>query len=195
MVPAAIPLLLMMIPAMLAALAVVREKELGSIVNFYVTPVRPLEFVLGKQIPYVVLAMVSFLLLTALAIWLFGVPLKGSFAALATGALLYVIASTALGLVISAFMKSQVAALFGTALLTILPAVEFSGLVQPVSALKGAGRVIGEIYPTTHFLAIARGTFAKGLDFADLHAAFVPLLVAAPALVVLGALLLRKQGR
>jgi ribosome-dependent ATPase len=195
MVPAAIPLLLMMIPAMLAALAVVREKELGSIVNFYVTPVRPLEFVLGKQIPYVVLAMVSFLLLTALAIWLFGVPLKGSFAVLAAGALLYVIASTALGLVISAFMKSQVAALFGTALITILPAVEFSGLVQPVSALKGAGRVIGEIYPTTHFLAIARGTFAKGLDFADLHAAFVPLLVAAPALVVLGALLLRKQGR
>jgi ribosome-dependent ATPase len=195
MVPAAIPLLLMMIPAMLAALSVVREKELGSIVNFYVTPVTRLEFLLGKQIPYVALAMISFLLLTALAVFFFRVPLKGSFPALAAAALLYVIATTALGLVISAFTRSQVAAIFGTALLTILPAVEFSGLIEPVSSLRGAGRVIGEVYPTTHFLVIARGTFAKGLDFLDLRASFLPLLIAAPVLIGLGVPLLRKQER
>ncbi len=195
MVPAAIPLMLMLIPAMLSTLSVVREKELGSMVNFYVTPVRPLEFLLGKQIPYVVLSMVSFLLLTALAIFLFGVPLKGSFLALAVAALLYVIAATAIGLVISAFMRSQVAAMFGTALLTILPAIQFSGLIDPVSSLQGAGRFIGEIYPTTHFLDISRGTFAKGLEFGDLQASFVPLLIAVPVLIGLGALLLRKQER
>ncbi len=195
MVPAAIPLLLMMIPSMLAALSVVREKELGSIVNFYVTPVTALEFLLGKQIPYVVLAMVSFMLLTALAVFLFGVPVKGSFAALAVGALLYVIAATALGLVISAFTRSQVAALFGTALLTLLPAVQFSGLIEPVSSLQGAGRFIGAIYPTTYFLLIARGTFSKGLGFPELLASFMPLLIAVPVLIGLGALLLRKQER
>jgi len=193
MVPAVIPLLLMMIPAMLSALAVVREKEMGSIVNLYVTPVTRLEFLLGKQIPYVALAMINFMLLTALAVFVFGVPLKGSFFTLAAAALLYVIAATSFGMVISAFTRSQVAALFGTAVLTLLPAVQFSGMIDPVSSLEGAGAVIGRIYPTTHFLTIARGTFSKGLGFHDLHISFVPLLLAVPLLIYLGASLLRKQ--
>jgi ribosome-dependent ATPase len=195
MVPAVIPLLLMLIPAILAALSVVREKELGSIVNLYVTPVTRLEFLLGKQIPYIGLAMVSFLLLTAMAIAVFGVPLKGSFLVLAAGALLYVTAATAFGLLISAFVRSQVAALIGTAVLSILPAVQFSGLVEPVSSLAGPGRFIGQIFPTTHFLTIARGTFSKGLGFADLQGAFLHLLIVAPVLIWIGAALLKKQER
>jgi ribosome-dependent ATPase len=195
MVPAVIPLLLMMIPAMLSALAVVREKELGSIVNLYVTPVTRLEFLLGKQIPYVALAMLNFLLLTALAVFVFGVPLTGSFSALAVAALLYVICATAFGLVISTFMRTQIAALFGTAVLTILPAVEFSGMIDPVSSLEGFGALIGKVYPTTHFLTICRGTFSKGLIFVDLQASFLPLLLAVPILIGVGAVLLRKQGR
>ena len=195
MVPAVIPLLLMLIPAILSALSVVREKELGSIVNLYVTPVTRLEFLLGKQIPYIALAMINFLLLTALAISLFGVPLKGSFMTLAGAAFLYVIAATAFGLLMSAFVRSQVAALFGTALLTILPAVQFSGLIDPVSSLEGVGALIGQIYPTTHFVTIARGTFSKGLGFMDLRDSFIPLLIAVPVLISLGAALLRKQER
>jgi ribosome-dependent ATPase len=195
MVPAVIPLLLMLIPAILAALSVVREKELGSITNFYVTPTTRLEFLLGKQMPYVVLSGLSFLLLTLLAVTVFGVPLKGSFLALATAALLYVAASTAIGLLISTFMKSQVAALFGTAVITILPAVNFSGMVDPVSSLSGMGRVIGEIYPTTHFLTIVRGTFSKALGFSELSASFLPLVIAGPLLLIMAAALLRKQER
>ena len=193
MVPAVIPLLLMLIPAMLAALSVVREKELGSIVNFYVTPTTRLEFLLGKQLPYLVLSMLSFLLLTLLAVTVFGVPLKGSFLALAVGAMLYVGAATAIGLLISTFMRSQIAALFGTAVLTILPAANFSGMIDPVSSLEGAGRLIGEIYPTTHFLTIARGTFSKALGFSDLQASFIPLALAVPVLLVLSAVFLKKQ--
>jgi ribosome-dependent ATPase len=195
MVPAVIPLLLILIPAILAALSVVREKELGSIVNLYVTPVTRLEFLLGKQIPYIGLAMVNFLLLTAVAIAVFGVPLQGSFPALAVGALLYVTAATAFGLLISTFVRSQVAALIGTAVLSILPAVQFSGLIEPVSSLAGVGRFIGEIFPTTHFLTIARGTFSKGLGFEDLQGAFVHLLLVALVLIWIGAALLRKQER
>ncbi len=195
MVPAVIPLLLMLIPAMLAALSVVREKELGSITNFYVTPTTRLEFLLGKQLPYVVLSFLSFLLLTLLAVTVFGVPLKGSFLTLAVGALLYVGAATAVGLLISTFMRSQVAAIFGTAVLTILPAANFSGMIDPVSSLEGMGRLIGEVYPTTHFLTIARGTFSKALNFSDLHAAFLPLALAVPALIGLSAALLKKQER
>jgi ribosome-dependent ATPase len=195
MVPAVIPLLLLLIPAMLTALSVVREKELGSIVNFYVTPVTRMEFLLGKQLPYVALAMLNFVLLTAQAVYLFGVPLQGSLATLALAAVVYVAAATAMGLVISTFTRSQIAALFGTAVLTIIPAVQFSGIIDPVSSLEGFGRAIGEVYPTTHFLTISRGAFSKALGFGDLRSSFVPLLIALPVLYAIGAALLRKQER
>jgi ribosome-dependent ATPase len=194
MVPAVIPLLLMMIPAMLAVLSVVREKELGSIINFYVTPVTRLEFLIGKQIPYVALAMLNFLMLTAFAVFIFGVPLTGSFLALSSAAFLYVIVATGMGLVISTFMNSQIAAIFGTALITLIPAVQYSGMIDPVSSLQGAGAVIGHLYPTTYFVTIARGTFSKALGFADLAGSFVPLLIAIPVLLGAGALMLKKQA-
>jgi ribosome-dependent ATPase len=195
MVPAMIPVLLLLVPAILAALSVVREKEFGSIVNFYVTPVSRLEFLLGKQLPYLGLAMLNLLTMTLLAVVVFGVPLKGSFATLAAATLLYAIATTGIGLLISTFMRSQIAAIFGTAVMTILPAQQFSGLTEPVSALQGLGALIGAIFPTTYFLTIARGTFSKALGFADLHAAFIPLLLAGPVLLGLAAARLRKQER
>ncbi|MHB2169007.1 ribosome-associated ATPase/putative transporter RbbA [Alsobacter sp. R-9] len=195
MAPATIPLLLMLIPAMLTALSVVREKELGSIINFYVTPVTRLEFLVGKQLPYVAIAMLNFLMLTGVALALFRTPFTGSFPAFAAAALLYVIVSTAMGLVISSFMRSQAAAIFGTALLTIIPASQFSGMIDPVSSLQGVGALIGRIYPTTYFMTISRGTFSKALGFADLGGSFLPLLLAIPVLLGLGALLLPKQAR
>lgn len=193
MVPAVIPLLLLLIPAMLTALGVVREKELGSIVNFYVTPVSRLEFLLGKQIPYLVLGTLNFFLLAALAVTVFGVPLKGSFLTLTAATVLYVGAATAIGLLISTFMRSQIAAVFGTAVLTMIPATQFSGLLDPVSSLEGAGRLVGEIFPTTHYLTISRGAFSKALGFSDLGVSFVPLIVAVPLLIGLAAMLLKKQ--
>ena len=193
MVPAIIPILLLLIPAMLTALSVVREKELGSIINLYVTPTTRLEFLIGKQLPYIALAMLNFALLTLLAATLFGVPLRGSILALSTGALLYVISATAMGQVMSSFMKSQVAAVFGTAIVTLIPASQYSGFITPVSALEGFGAFVGSIYPTTYFLIISRGAFAKGLGFADLQSAFLPLLIAIPVLIGLGGLLLKKQ--
>lgn len=194
MVPAVIPLLLMLIPAMLAALSIVREKELGSIVNLYVTPVTRLEFLLGKQLPYIVLSMGSFALLVAVAVFLFRVPFTGSLPALTVGAFLYVGASTGLGLLISSFMRSQVAAIFGTAVLTIVPAVQFCGIIDPLSSLEGAGAVIGNVFPTSYFVTIARGAFSKGLGFADLAAPLFVLAATAPLLVLAAAGLLKKQA-
>jgi ribosome-dependent ATPase len=193
-VPAIIPILLLMIPAMLAVLSVVREKELGSIVNFYVTPVTRTEFLLGKQLPYVALAMLNFVMLSFFAVYIFGVPFTGSFAAYTAAALLYVIFTTGMGLVISTFIESQIAAIFGTALLTLIPAVQYSGLIDPVSSLQGFGAVIGNIYPTTYFVNISRGAFSKALEFADLAPQFIPLLIAVPVLFILGIVLLKKQA-
>lgn len=192
-VPAVIPLLLMMIPAMLSALSVVREKELGSIINLYVTPTTRSEFLLGKQVPYIVLGMFNFFLLCALSVFVFGVPHKGSFLTLTLAALLYVTIATGLGLLISTFMKSQIAAIFGTAIITLIPATQFSGMIDPVASLEGPGRWIGQIYPTSHFLTIARGTFSKALNLTDLWGSFFPLLIAVPLVLGLSVWLLKKQ--
>ncbi|MGE4327892.1 MAG: ribosome-associated ATPase/putative transporter RbbA [Pseudodonghicola sp.] len=195
MVPAVIPLLLMLIPAMLSTLSVVREKELGSITNLYVTPVTRLEFLMGKQLPYTAIATLNFFLMMALAVFAFRVPFTGSFLTYVLSGFLYVSAATALGLVISAFMKSQLAAVFATAMGTLLPAVQFSGMINPVSSLEGLGAVISRIYPTTYFMTISRGAFSKGLGFADLAASIWPLALTIPVLLGIGAMLMRKQEK
>ena len=193
MVPAVIALLLLMLPAMLTALAVVREKELGSIINLYVTPVTRLEFLIGKQLPYVGLAMLNFLLMCAAAVTVFGVPITGSFWALALAALVYAIAATGIGLVASAITNSQSAAMFIALVVTLVPAVQFSGLLHPVTSLEGAGRVIGDIFPATYMLIISRGVFSKALGLHDLLGTLVPLLISVPVVMGAAVLLLKKQ--
>ncbi|MCC2978270.1 ribosome-associated ATPase/putative transporter RbbA [Sphingomonas sp. PL-96] len=192
-VPAVIPVLLLLLPAMLTALSVVREKELGSIINFYVTPISRLEFLLGKQLPYAALAMANFVMLVLLAWAVFGVPITGNVLVMTVGALFYTLSATALGLLFSIFMRSQIAALFATMVGTILPAIQFSGFINPVSSLEGAGAIIGAIFPTTHFVTICRGVFSKGLGFADLTQELVALAIAFPVILGLCALLLKKQ--
>lgn len=195
MVPAVIPLLLLMLPAMLTALAVVREKELGSIINFYVTPTSRTEFLLGKQLPYVVLAMLNFGLMCLAAVTVFEVPMTGSFATLSVAALLFAVSSTGMGLLASTITSSQIAAMFFTMIGTLIPANQFAGLINPVSSLEGAARLIGEAYPASHMFIISRGVFSKALTFQDLQAQFWPLLLAAPVIFGLSILLLRKQEK
>jgi ribosome-dependent ATPase len=195
MVPAMIAFQLAFIPAILMALAVVREKELGSIVNLYVTPVTRLEFLLGKQIPYIAVAMLSFAMLFLMALFVFDVPLKGSFLLLALGVLVYVTTTTAYGLVISAFTGTQIAALFGTAILTVLPATMFAGMLVPVSSITGFGAVLGHLFPMTYFLPLSVGTFTKGLGFVDLSGQLLTLAAFVPGFTLLGLLLLRSQEK
>ena len=195
MVPSSISLLLALFPAILMALAIVREKELGSITNLYVTPVHRIEFLIGKQIPYVGVAMMNFSLMVIMALFVFQVPLKGSFLALLVGALIYVTTTTAYGMVISSFARTQIAALFGTAILTVLPATQFAGMMTPVSSLSGMARIIGSAFPMTYFVPISVGTFTKGLGFADLAGTMAELAVFIPILTLISLLLLRKQER
>jgi ribosome-dependent ATPase len=145
-------------------------------------------------LPYIAVGMANFVLMVLLALFLFRVPISGNFIALATGALLYVVCATGLGLFMSTFLDSQIAAIFGTAIGTVLPALQFSGLLYPVSALSGAGAVIGKLYPTTYFLSIARGAFSKGIGFSELSTSFFVLLAMIPMLTLFSILLLKKQG-
>jgi ribosome-dependent ATPase len=193
MVPGVIMLLLMLIPAMMTAVGVVREKEVGSIVNLYVTPVTKLEFLLGKQLPYVGLALVNFATMALLGVFVMGVPVKGSLPALLTGAALYAGAATGFGLLVSSFVRSQVAAIFATGILSVLPAVHFSGLLTPVSSLSGGGRAMGALFPSTYFQKIAVGSITKGLGLRDLPPSLLALAAFVVVYLALARALLRKQ--
>lgn len=193
MVPAVIPILLLMLPAMVSALSVVREKELGSILNLYVTPMSRVEFLIGKQIPYILLSMLSFFLLVIMALTIFDVPIKGSFLTLCFAIFLYCVVATSYGLLASTITRSQVAVIFLTVILTLVPAIQFAGVINPVSSLQGGGRLIGEYFPTTYMLLITRGIFNKALTFSDLYSSINMLLAMIPVLLGISILLLKKQ--
>ncbi len=195
MVPAVIPLLLMMIPAILAALAVVREKEMGSIINLYVTPLTRTEFMIGKQLPYVMFAMLSAFMLAAMAVTVFDVPIKGSVLVLLIALTLYSMCATGFGLLASSVTRSQIAVIFMTMLGTMLPAVQFCGMMDPVTSQEGAAKIIGLIYPTTYMLLISRGVFNKALGFSDLYVELLALAITVPIVIACGVMFLRKQEK
>jgi ribosome-dependent ATPase len=192
-VPNVVMLVLILIPAVLATIGVVREKETGSIANFYSTPITKFEFLLGKQLPYIAVSMLSYVLLILLSVFLFGVPVKGSLLVLTLGTLLYVGAATGFGQLISTVTKTQVSAVFATTVIAIIPAANFSGVLVPVSSLTGFARSAGLGFPSAWYEPLSVGTFTKGLGFPDL---WLNLVVIAAFFVGFGAaalLVLRKQ--
>ena len=191
--PGVLMLTMILIPAMLTALGIVREKEIGSIINLYASPAGAGAFLIGKQVPYVALAMVSYGTLVALIVTVLGVPLKGSLSALTMGALLFVLASTGLGMMISTFVRTQVAAIFATALICLIPSVNFSGLLYPVSTLLDGSYWIGVIFPSSWFQIISLGTFTKGLGPASFGAAYLALGLFALIVIMASRLMLGKQ--
>jgi ribosome-dependent ATPase len=195
MVPSVPALLLLLIPAILMAVSIVREKELGSMINFYVTPTGRLEYLLGKQLPYIAIGMINFLILTVLALLVFRVPIKGSFLMLALCTVLYVAATTGIGMVMSTFTSSQVAAVFVTAILTIVPTIQFSGLLQPVSTLKGNAARVGAIWPATYYMHSSLGAYTKGLGPGLMVTDVVFLACAIPVLLAISFAGLRKQEK
>jgi ribosome-dependent ATPase len=193
MVPSVFMLMLCLIPAIMSAIAVVREKETGSIANFRSTPVTKLEFLLGKQLPYAGVAMVNFVFLFLMAIFLFAVPIKGSFLTLLIGTIVYVVSTTGFGQLISSFTRTQVAAVFATAILSIVPAVNFSGLFAPVSSLSGGAKILGLTFPSAWYQPVTVGVFAKALGMPDLWRNITAIAIIALAYLVLSLVLLRKQ--
>ncbi len=191
--PGVMMLILIVIPAMMSAIGVVREKETGAIANFRATPVTAFEFLVGKQLPYVAVALLNLACLLLAMRFVFAVPVQGSGLTLAVGGLLYVIAATAFGLLISAFVRTQVAAIFAAAVLSIVPAVNFSGLLVPQASLSGFGRVVGLGFPASWFQQVAIGTIDKGLGFAALWPDLAVLAGFALAFMSAAALALRKQ--
>lgn len=193
--PGMIMVALTLVPAILTALGVVREKEAGSMTNFYASPAGVGEYFIGKQLPYICVTMASYLTLTCSAIFLMGVPLKGSFLALSLGALLYAWAITAFGLLMSTFVRSQVAAIFGTGIVCLILAVSFSGLLYPVSTMTAAGYWTGLAFAASWFQLISLGSFTKGLGAESFIGMYAALAGFGMAYLAAACLLLKKQER
>ena len=193
--PGVLMLALSLFPAMMAAVGVVREREIGSIANFYASPASRLQFLLGKQLPYLAAAMLSFLILYLMMRYWFGVPLNGSAAALLSGTLLMCATTTATGLLVSCFTRSQVAAIFITAVGTVMPAMSFSGFLVPVSSLQGGAYIMGKILPSAWYANLTTGTFVKGLGYPDLVREHLILGGYYLIILTLAVLNLKKQER
>lgn len=193
--PGVMMLVLMMIPAMMSAVGVVREREIGSIANFYASPAAVAQYLIGKQLPYIAVGMVNFAAMMLMIIYLFGVPLKGSFAGLAIGTLLMVSATTALGLLISCFVRSQLAAIFATAIITMIPAQTYSGFLYPLSTMEGGALIIGKTFPSSWYYTVSVGSFTKGLHTADLLHEYAAIAAFAATSLILACVLLKKQEK
>ncbi|MDF1621213.1 ribosome-associated ATPase/putative transporter RbbA [Pseudothioclava nitratireducens] len=193
--PSIPPLLLLLFPAILMAVSVAREKEIGTITNFYVTPSGRAEFLIGKQLVYIGITLLNFAILTTLVVLVLGVPMRGNPMLLLLATLVYAVAATGFGLLVSMMSSTQVTAVFASTVLSVMPTLQFSGMLTPVSSLEGPARVLGSLWPTTWYMAVSVGSYTKGLGFADLSGALMRLAVFGPLFTGLAIALLRKQER
>jgi ABC-2 type transport system permease protein len=166
-VPGVIAIVVMLVSLMLTAMAVVREKELGTLEQVLVTPIKPLEFILGKTIPFVLIALIDVILVSVFAIYWFDLPFRGSSLVLLVGTLAFLFNSIGLGLLISTISSTQQQALMaGTFLLT--PAILLSGQIFPIANMPRLFQYITYVNPLRYFTIIVQGIFLKGMGLENL---------------------------
>lgn len=161
--PSSIMIVLAFVPPILASVGVVREKECGSIDNVYSSTLSRSEFVLGKLIPYVLLASINFFVLWAVALTVFRVPFRGSPALFAVIGVLYVTCTTMMGIAISFFTNSQIAAVLLSVMMTLIPTLQYSGMLVPLSSLSNSGYVQARLLPGSYFYEAVQASFLKGV--------------------------------
>lgn len=192
-VPGLLVLILMLFPAILGALLVVREKETGTIFNFYASPVRRGEIILGKLLPYLAVALIDYLLIFILSLLVFQVRFVGSVLTLSLGAFLYSVCTIGVGLLISIVTRTQLAAMLVTFLATVTPAFNYSGFLTPVGAMDRLGQSIAQFIPATHFMSLVRGSYMKGLGLGFYWPQLLALTAYAAVVYGLCWLLLKKR--
>ena len=193
LVPGLISTILMFYPSLLAALVVVREKEVGTIYNLYCSPVKGWEVVIGKAVPYIAISFVAYLLIFLLSVLFFEVRFTGSFFALTVSALLFLTCTVGYGLLVSIIASSQLAAMFITILTTMLPSFFYSGFLAPVTSQSALGQFISVFLPSTYFMYIVRGIYLKGASFAIIWPDLLALLIYAVILYFLAIACFRKK--
>ena len=192
-VPGLFAVILLAFPPLLTALAVVREKESGSIQQIYVSPLTRWEFLAGKMMPYVVIAFGELLLVLALGTWWFRLPFRGSGPVLLVGSALYVFCTVAIGILVSTLTRNQVVAILLAIIVTIMPSFLYSGFLYPISSMSPSAQLRTYLFPGRYFVEISRGTFLKGTGFAELGPQLA--ILAVYTAVVFGAAALRFRKK
>ena len=183
MIPGLIAVILQIVTVALTAFSIVREKEMGTLEQLMVTPVGRLALMIGKLVPYAVLAMVELVCVLVLSNLLFGVISRGHMLTLSVMSIPFVVASLALGLLISTVAQTQGQALQFTQL-TLLPSILLSGYVSPRETMPGWLYLISTFLPATHYMQITRGIIVRGAGFTDLIPQFLALIAIATVLIV-----------
>lgn len=191
-VPGVIAVIVLLMSLLLTAMAVVREREIGTMEQLMVTPIRPLELILGKTLPFVVISYVDVLLVTAVGVLWFDIPIRGSFALLLAGAGLYLMSTIGVGLFISTISRTQQQALMSS-FFFYLPAVLLSGFMFPISNMPAVAQWITYVNPLRYFLVIIRDIFLKGSGFELLWPQFAALAALGSALLTLSSLRFQKR--
>ena len=193
--PKLIMVIMMLSPPFLTALGVVREKESGSIYNIYASTVRRGEFLLGKLVPYVGISTMNMFILWLMATKLYGAPFKGQVSFFVPASILYVICTTGIGLVASVFVRTQIAAIIVTVILTMIPAVLYSGCLIPIPSLSGQAQTIAHMLPAMYYTNIVMGSFLKGVGLKSLWPNVLILAGYATILFTIGFSLFTKRPR
>lgn len=192
-VPGLFGVILMAFPPLLSALAIVREKECGSIQQVFVSPIRPAELVIGKLIPYGVIAFIEMLLILAGGVFWFGVPFRGSVPLFLAASALYVVTTVGIGLLVSTLVQTQVAAMLLALVLTIMPSMLFSGFLIPVHTMPTLMQMYANAFPTRYFIDLSRAIALKGQGLEIVGPAMGVLALYALGLILLSALRFKKR--
>jgi ABC-2 type transport system permease protein len=192
-IPGLFAVILMGFPPLLTVLAVVREKESGSVQQIYVSPLREWEFIAGKMLPYVVIAFGELVMILALGKWWFAVPFRGSPSLLALASGLYVFCTVGIGLLVSTVTRSQVVAMLLALIITLMPSFLFSGFLFPISAMPESIQWYTWLFPARYFNTISRGLFLKGTGIAELGGELAILALYTAAVFAAASMRFRKK--
>ena len=192
-VPAVLAMILMMMTMMLSAMGVVREKEIGTMEQLIVTPIRSWQLLVGKLFPFAVIGFIQALLVSAVTVWGFQVRLAGSFALLMGLTMLFVLSTLGLGLLVSTVVRNQQQAMMGAAFVLMIPMIYLSGLLFPIENMPRAIQYVTYAIPVRYYAEILRGIFLRGSGLDVLWPQALVLLVMGVAIMTVAALRFRKR--
>lgn len=192
-VPAVLAMVLMVMTMLLSAMGVVREKEVGTMEQLIVTPIRPWQLLVGKLAPFALIGIVQVFLITAVAVFGFRVPLRGSFPLLLGLTLLFLLVTLGVGLLVSTLVRNQQQAMMAAAFLAMIPMVYLSGLIFPIENMPPAIQLVTYLVPLRYYAEIIRGIFLRGSGISVLWPEALTLLVMGLAILTVAALRFRKR--
>jgi ABC-2 type transport system permease protein len=194
MIPGVLALVLLVITANLSSMAIVRERELGTLEQLNVTPIGRWELIIGKLLPYAAVGMIDILLVSAVAVFWFEIPLRGSFALLFALSLLFVLCTLSLGLLSSTLASTQQQAMMTSAFFMLVPMVYLSGFIFPIENMPEVIQWVTYAIPLRYYLVIVRGVFLKGVGWETLWPQAAGLAICAAVILSVAALRSRKRA-